>query len=112
LWVRWWTFGFLRHGDKIIKLHIIFICSLLSMFFQELKIRMYNVEWKDDRWMMNWKGYGRKRLCPNLRYYLAFAYRNWENQKNPQSTYPVSGTRFEPGILQIRSRIVNHDVLY
>jgi hypothetical protein len=45
------------------------ICSLFNDAFQWL--RLYCVEWKGDRWMMNWKGSGRKRSWPNLRHYLS-----------------------------------------
>lgn len=30
---------------------------------------LYSVEWYDERWMMDWSGYGRKRSWPKSRYY-------------------------------------------
>jgi hypothetical protein len=30
-----------------------------------LAARLYNVEWKDDRWMVNWEESGRRRWWPN-----------------------------------------------
>jgi hypothetical protein len=45
---------------------VYFICSL---FNYALSVTQHNVEWKDDRWMVNWKGCGRKRSWPKLRYY-------------------------------------------
>jgi hypothetical protein len=38
----------------------------LATFSQLLKL--YSVEWKGDKWMMNWKGRARKRSWPNPRY--------------------------------------------
>jgi hypothetical protein len=40
-----------------------FICSLFYDTFRLLRI--YWVEWKGDKWMLNWKGFGRKRSWPN-----------------------------------------------
>jgi hypothetical protein len=31
--------------------------------------RLYSVEWKGGKWMVNWKGFGRKWSFPNVRYY-------------------------------------------
>jgi hypothetical protein len=43
---------------------ILFICSLFNYAF--LVTWLYSVEWKDDKWRMNWEG------CAtfNLRYYI------------------------------------------
>jgi hypothetical protein len=40
----------------------------LTTLFQQLKLCC--VEWNGDKWMMNWKGCGRKRSLHNLRKYL------------------------------------------
>jgi hypothetical protein len=44
-----------------------FICRLFNDACQQL--RLYSVEWNDDRWMMNWKGCGMKWPWSNLKYY-------------------------------------------
>jgi hypothetical protein len=57
---------------------------------------------------MNWKGFGRKRSCLNLRYYPSMSGGTDENYESPQSEYPVSGPILEPGTSRTRSRLVNH----
>jgi hypothetical protein len=46
-------------------LFVVCLTMLLQLF------RLHGVECKDNRWMMNWKGYGRKRLWPNFRYHTS-----------------------------------------
>jgi hypothetical protein len=48
---------------------MLFVCTVvyLTALFQWL--RLYSVGWRRDKWMMNWKGCGRMRPRPNLRYY-------------------------------------------
>jgi hypothetical protein len=41
----------------------------LTTLFQWL--RLCNMDWRGDTWMLNWKGCGRKVSCPNLRYYFS-----------------------------------------
>jgi hypothetical protein len=59
--------------------------------------------------MMKWKGFGSKQSWPN---YKALSWhlsgRTEEKHKKPQSGYPVSRLRLEPGTSQIQSRSVNH----
>jgi hypothetical protein len=47
----------------------LFIFSLLTTLCQQL--RLCSVEWRDDKWMMNCKRFGRKRFWHNLRYYIS-----------------------------------------
>jgi hypothetical protein len=42
------------------------VCNLFKDAFSVTFIRLYSVEWKGDRWMMNWKGCGRKQSLPNF----------------------------------------------
>jgi hypothetical protein len=58
--------------------------------------------------MMNWKGYGRKQLWTNLRYYLGILPGGTEeNHKEPQSGLPVCRPRSESGTFRLRSRSTN-----
>jgi hypothetical protein len=58
-----------------------FICSLFNDAFQQL--RLNNVEWKGDKWVMNWKWFGRKRLWPNFKELYQHSCRGAEeNQEN------------------------------
>jgi hypothetical protein len=52
---------------------------------------------------MNWKGRGRKRSWPNLKYFCGI---RLEILRKPMknSQQPVSGSRFEAGISRIRSK--------
>jgi hypothetical protein len=50
------------------KRFTVFICSLFDDAFSV--IRLYSIEWKDNRWMINWKGFGRKWSWPNFKVLL------------------------------------------
>jgi hypothetical protein len=59
--------------------------------------------------MMNWKGFGRKWLCPNfkvLSWYLPGG--NEEHHKNLNQDSRSLGSRIEPRTSQIRSKSVNN----
>jgi hypothetical protein len=71
LWVRWWTFGFLLQWVSYIQVSYVyllyfFICNLFNVAFSWLGL-YYNVEWKDEIWMMNFKGCGKKGSRPNVK---------------------------------------------
>jgi hypothetical protein len=58
-----------RYSDASVSFfpsYYLYIVIYLRAFSQQL--RLYGVEWKGDKWMMNWKGCRRKRLWPDLRY--------------------------------------------
>jgi hypothetical protein len=66
-------------------------------------------EWKSDKWMMNWKWFGRERSWPNFKVLTRHSLgETEENLGKPQSWYLVFGSIFEPGTFRIRSRSVNH----
>jgi hypothetical protein len=69
--------------------------------------RLYNFDWKDDKWMMNWKWFGRKRSWPNLRYYWQSPGGTEENHETPRSGKPISGPRFVPGTTWKRRSVKN-----
>jgi hypothetical protein len=46
--------------------NLLYRVCLTTHFRQQ---RLYRVGWKGDKWEKNWKGCGRKRSWPNLRYY-------------------------------------------
>jgi hypothetical protein len=74
-------------------------------------LRRCSVECRDDKWMMNWKGYGRKRSWPNLRHYLSmFPEGLIKIHEKFQPGYPVSGPRFEPGTSRIWNTSVNYSI--
>jgi hypothetical protein len=43
----------------------VFVCSLFNYTFSVTQT--INVEQKGDRWMMNWKGFGRKQSWPSIK---------------------------------------------
>jgi hypothetical protein len=45
----------------------------------------WNVEWLDER-IINWKGYGRKRLLPNLRYRVFIVQAYWTSRTSYRET--------------------------
>jgi hypothetical protein len=47
----------------------LFISFIRSLFNDAFSVTKISVRWKDDAWIMNWKGYGRKWSCTNLRHY-------------------------------------------
>jgi hypothetical protein len=86
---------------------ILNILVYLTMLF--LIMQTKNIKWKGDKWMMNWKGFGRKQLWSNFKVLSWHSPGGTEkNHEKPQSGEPVSGPRFEPRTSKIRSRSVNH----
>jgi hypothetical protein len=79
------------------------ICSL----FNDAISVSRSVEWRCGKWMMNWKGFGRRRSWPNLRYFPGICLKNEKNHEKHKWGLPVSGPRFQPGTSRIRSRSVN-----
>jgi hypothetical protein len=45
--------------------HCLFVCSTFNDAFSVTQTILYSVEWKDDKWMTNWKRCGRTRSWPN-----------------------------------------------
>jgi hypothetical protein len=71
-----------------------FFCEL---FNDALSIsRLYIVEWHENRRMMNWKRFGRKRLWQSRCGIPVFAWSHWEIHEKLQSAKTVSRLRFEP----------------
>jgi hypothetical protein len=66
------------------------------------------VEWRRDKWMMNWKGCGRKGSCPNFRYhprnFLEGLKRRHENYN--QDSWSL-GQELNPGSTKCQSRCIN-----
>jgi hypothetical protein len=63
------------------------------MLFQYLRI--CNIQWRDNKWIMNCKGFGKKRTWPNLRYYPGICL---EGLRKPWKT-SVMITGLQPEIL-------------
>jgi hypothetical protein len=42
-------------------------------------------------WIMNWKGFGRKRPCPNWGTSHAFSWKDWGNHKKKKTSFRVAG---------------------
>jgi hypothetical protein len=61
------TYSRLMASDWNIYVLIYLFVAYLVALFQWL--RLFNVEWSDGKWTVNWKGLGRKRSWTNLRYY-------------------------------------------
>jgi hypothetical protein len=60
----------------------------LSTLFQWL--RLYSVEWRGNKWMMKWKGCGRKRPWPNFN--LLFQHLS-ENSEENRKKVGIAGLR-------------------
>jgi hypothetical protein len=87
--------------------YFVFVCSLFKYFFRYRRI--YSVKRQGDKWMMKYKGFGRKRSWPNYKVLSC----HWlegaeESHEKPQSGFPVSGSRFKPGT----SMNTKHDVYH
>jgi hypothetical protein len=70
---------------------------------------LYSVGWFGDKWIMNWKGYERRRLSPSLRYYPGIFLERLRKTTKGLSGYPVLGERFEHETFRTRDvRDANH----
>jgi hypothetical protein len=59
-----------------------FILFYFIGYFPTLsKTRLHRVEWVDDRWTMNWKGFCKKLPCPILGNIPTFARRYWGKRR-------------------------------
>jgi hypothetical protein len=84
----------------------LFVVYVVTLF---QRLRLYSVEWRRDKWMMNWKGCGRKWLWHNVRYYSSICLEELgKTTLNFQSGKLVSGFRFESRTFLIWDRCVNH----
>jgi hypothetical protein len=63
----------------------LYVCSLFNYAFQWL--RPYSVQWKGDRWVMNWKGCGRKRSWPNVKVVSQHLSLGTEDYEDPQDSW-------------------------
>jgi hypothetical protein len=68
------------------------IYSLTTLFRY---FRLYSVEWKNDRRMMNWKGCGRKRSWPNCK--VLSRHSPGETAENLSQNSRSPGRDFNPG---------------
>jgi hypothetical protein len=99
----WKTLYLTGRRIKINMNVFIYLFVVLTVLFQLL----HGVEWKSDKWMMNWKGVGRKRSWPNFKVLSRHSPRGTE--KNQEKLWiVVSEPRFEIGASRILSRGVNH----
>jgi hypothetical protein len=46
--------------------NVYFICLFVACFTKFFQLRLYSVEWKGDKWIMNCKEFGRKWSWPNF----------------------------------------------
>lgn len=75
----------------------IYLYIIYLRFFSNLGY-IYSIEWTDEWWIGNGM---EERLLPNLRYYPAFTWRDWEKlRKSCQDSRSL-----EPGISRIRTGI-------
>jgi hypothetical protein len=71
-----------------------FGCLILYLMTLFKKLRLYSVEWKGDRKMIDWKGRGRKRLWPPvLRYYNCICLEGLK--KTMKNSVRIAGFRVE-----------------
>jgi hypothetical protein len=61
-----------------------FTTRKIKCVWREAKPRLDSVRWEDNRFMMKWKIFGRKRLWPNRRIIAAIVWENWG--KPPEDT--------------------------
>jgi hypothetical protein len=86
----------------------VFVLLNLQILTLSQSLRLSSNKWNDDRWMINYKGCGKKQLWPNFNVLSSHVLRDWRKPQNPQSEQLVSGQRFEHGTSRIWSRSVNH----
>jgi hypothetical protein len=72
-------------------------------------LKLYSVELKADKWIMNRKWFGRKWSLQNFKLLSQHSSGGIEeNNEKPQSVFPISRSRFEPGTSRGLSRNFNH----
>jgi hypothetical protein len=103
-----WVFQlyFILETLQCIRKHL-FICPLFNNIFQYL--RLYSIEWRGNKWMMNGKWRRRWWSQPNLRYCPGIYLEGLKKTQKTQSGLQVSRPRFEPGTSRIQS--VNHSTM-
>jgi hypothetical protein len=63
-----------------IYLFVVYLTKLFEF------VRLYSVEWMGNKWMMNWKGFWRKRSWPNSKVLSWYSPGGTEeNHEQPQS---------------------------
>jgi hypothetical protein len=77
---------------KTVLYFVLFLFSVRNLTTISLAI-IYSNEWWNDRWIINWKGFGRKRPCTYRSTVPAFAWRCYGNPR--KSCEPMSPLRFE-----------------
>jgi hypothetical protein len=79
-------------------------CYIFSLFKDPFSVtQVCSVEWRGDKWMMNWKGFGRKLSWPNLR----FCPRIWRDWGKPRELR-IAGFRAETWTRDFGNTGVNH----
>jgi hypothetical protein len=89
-----------------------FVWLIYGLFNDTVSSSDCSVEWQDDKWMMNWKGYGRKRLWLNFRYCPGICLEGLSETTRIPNKYSQSPGRdlnlgspeYEVGVLTTRSR--------
>jgi hypothetical protein len=75
-------------------------CHFEGYLMMPLIPSLYSVGWEDNTWIMNWKGFGRKRSWTYRGNLLAFSSRDWKNHGISGSS--VYQPRFEPSTSKLR----------
>jgi hypothetical protein len=76
------------------------ICSLFNNAFSVTQTSLYSIGWKGNKWNMNLKGRGRKRLLPYLGSIPTFAWRDWEKPRTICQDNRSAGRDLKPGPLK------------
>jgi hypothetical protein len=69
--------------DVVLRCRLRHNCYCTPLIFY---IEVNIVIWYDDRWIMNWKGFGRKRSWPNGVTIPAFLWRDWKKIRLSRNT--------------------------
>jgi hypothetical protein len=78
-----------------------FFCA--SRLISSLSVaRIYGIHCLDDRWMIYWKGFGRKLRWPNWFTVLEFSRRGWRKPLGTSVRIPVCRPSIEPKFFMIR----------
>jgi hypothetical protein len=96
---------FLQYYYLIICTFILFSLNHFCGLFTTLAKSTYSIEWKNDKRILNSKGFGRRRLWYNWRVHPVFYWRDRETQRKPQlfsQNYWVFGLSPSSSILENR----------
>lgn len=90
--------------------HIFLIHFMGSFLWHCQNLRLYSIESKNDRWVMNWERFGKRQLWPNQGNAPAFTWMEWGKPQINLSGYQMCWANFEVSTskIQVWSVAVNN----